>query len=371
MNAKRNAGVLAALVVGSMALSACGSDDNTSVASGGATESASSGGEIACADGTLNGEGSSAQKNAVDQITADYIAKCTGATINYNPSGSGAGIKNFNAGQVDWAGSDSALNAEKGEVAGAQARCTDNPAWNLPMVTGPIALAYNVEGVDELVLNGETAAKVFKGDITKWNDPAIADLNDGVELPDTDIKVFFRSDESGTTENFTKYLAAAGNGVWTAPPAKAWSGTGEGKEKSAGVAEGVKSTADSITYVEWSYARDNDLGVAKVDNGSGAVELTGESAGKAVAVATQSGTGNDLALKLDYATQEPGAYPIVLVTYQIVCSKGLDPAKTELLKGFLGYYASEAAQTSLEEIGYAPLPAEVAGKVAAAVEAIA
>ena len=93
--------------------------------------------------------------------------------------------------------------------------------------------------------------------------------------------MFFRSDESGTTENFTKYLNAAAPDAWTAEPAKVWSGKGEGKEKSAGVSEGVKSTDGGITYVEWSYAKDNDLSIAQVDNGGGAVELTGESVGKA------------------------------------------------------------------------------------------
>ena len=145
--------------------------------------------------------------------------------------------------------------------------------------------------------------------------------NPGVNLPGTKIKVFFRSDESGTTENFEKYLAAAAPSVWTAKPSKTWPGkAGEGREKSAGVAEGVKNTDGGVAYVEWSYARDNKLGVGQIDNGGGAVELTGESAGKAVAAAQSAGEGNDLKLKLDYATKEAGVYPIVLVTYEIVCS---------------------------------------------------
>ena len=123
------------------------------------------------------------------------------------------------------------------------------------------------------------------------------------------IKVFFRSDESGTTENFTKYLKAAAPDAWTAEPAKKWTGKGEGKEKSAGVAGAVKATEGGITYAEWSYAKDNKLGIAQIDNGAGPVELTGESVGKAVAAAKQTGTGNDLRLKLDYATKEAGRLP--------------------------------------------------------------
>ena len=368
-------GAMASLaLVGSIALAGCGSDNNTGSDTGetaaAATGAASSGD---CFDGTLNAEGSSAQKNAFEEVGSKFSAKCTGATVNYNPSGSGAGIKQFIAGQVDFAGSDSALKTveKDGKVeADEAAKACGSPAWNLPMVTGPIAVAYNVKGVDKLTLTPAVTADIFQGKITTWNDPKIAALNSGVTLPATAIKPFFRSDESGTTENFTKYLKAAAEASWPGEPSKTWDGKGEGKAKSAGVAEGVKSTEGGITYVEWSYAKDNDLGVAAIDNGSGAVELTSESVGKAVATAKQTGTGHDLALKLDYATKEAGAYPINLVTYEIVCSKGKDPQKQKNIKAFLKYFGSEEAQKAIEEIGYAPLPTEVQTKVEAAIDAI-
>ena len=165
-------------------------------------------------------------------------------------------------------------------------------------LAGGASQAATVSG-DKLILDGPTAAKIFQGTIKTWNDPAIAALNPGVTLPSAPIQVFFRSDESGTTENFAKYLKAAGGGAWTGEPAKKWTGTGSGKEKSAGVAEGVKSSKNSITYVEWSYAVDNKLGIAQIDNGSGTpVELSADSAGKALAAAKPAGTGSDLALKL-------------------------------------------------------------------------
>ena len=258
------------------------------------------------------------------------------------------------------------------EADAAAKRCGGNPAVNLPMVIGPVAIAYNVDGLDKLVLDGPTAAKIFQGTIKTWNDPAIAKLNPGVTLPSAPISVFFRSDESGTTENFTKYLAASGGGAWTGKPAKKWTGTGAGKEKSAGVAEGVKSTKNSITYVEWSYAVDNKLGTAQIDNGSGTpVELSAESAGKALAAAKPaSAGGNDLSLKLDYATKEAGAYPIILVTYEIACSKGLPAEKTALVKSFLSYFASKDGQASLTDLNYAPLPEEIRTKVDAAIQSI-
>jgi phosphate transport system substrate-binding protein len=324
----------------------------------------------------LNAEGSSAQKNAIEEVIAKYNEKCADVTVNYNPTGSGAGIKQFNASQVDFAGSDSALKTEGSDGAVSEAdaaakRCANNPALNLPMVIGPVAIAYNVDGLDKLILDGATAAKIFQGTVKTWNAPEIAKLNPGVTLPSAPISVFFRSDESGTTENFTKYLAAAGGGAWTGKPAKKWTGTGAGKEKSAGVAEGVKSTENSITYVEWSYAVDNKLGVAQIDNGSGTpVELSAESAGKALAAAKPAGTGSDLSMKLDYATKEAGAYPIILVTYEIACSKGLPAEKTALVKSFLSYFASTEGQSSLTELNYAPLPDAIRTKVDAAIQSI-
>jgi phosphate transport system substrate-binding protein len=374
----RLASVAGVVLVSSLTLAACGSDNNaaggTSAAPTAGKTSAAAAPAVDCGTGgKINAEGSSAQKNAIEQAIASFATVCPDITVNYNPTGSGAGITQFNAAQVDFAGSDSALNADKGEVAAAATRCAANPAWNLPMVTGPIAVAYNLAGVDKLVLNAEVTAKIFRGDIKTWNDPAIAALNTGVTLPSDAIHVFFRSDESGTTDNFTKYLKAASNGAWTDPNAKAWpkSGAGEGREKSAGVAEGVKTTPGGISYVEWSYAKDNKLGIAQIDNGSGAVELNAGSVGKAVAAATPAGQGNDLQLKLDYATKEAGAYPIILVTYEIVCSKGLDANLTKGVKAFLTHFASVDVQKSLVDIGYAPLPTSVQANVAKAIAAIA
>lgn len=375
VNHTRFAALAAAALGGALLLANCGSDpapatEDTAGGSGAQPTPSES-----CPSGTVNAEGSSAQKNAIEEAIAAYQAECPDVTINYNPTGSGAGIKQFNAAQVDFAGSDSALKTEadsgKSEAEAAKERCGGNEAWDIPMVVGPIAVAYNVAGVDGLVLDGPTTAKIFNGTIKTWNDQAIAKLNPGVTLPSDKIAVFYRSDESGTTENFMKYLQAASAGAWKTEPSKTWEGAGSGKTKSDGVAEGVKSTPNSITYVEWSYARDNKLAMAKVDTGSGTpVELTGESAGQAVAAAKPDGTGNDLRLSLDYATKADGAYPIVLVTYEVVCSKGLDASKTELVKGFLTSFASQKTQDSLQEIGYAPLPAEVRTKVDAAIKAI-
>jgi phosphate transport system substrate-binding protein len=369
---------LAALAaLATLSLTACGSDPTSAGEPAGGAEPGSSANAsgLACPEGRLSAEGSSAQANAINEVIANYNAACGDqATIEYNPTGSGAGIKSFYNGLVDFAGSDSVLKTEEKdgviEADKAKERCQNNPAWNLPMVVGPIAFAYNVDGVDKLVLNAEVLAEIFKGTIKTWNDPKIAKLNSGAELPSANITVFFRSDESGTTENTTKFLSKAGNGAWKDEPAKAWTGIGEGKNKSSGVAEATANTKNSITYIEWSYAKDYSLSMAQLDSGNGAVELTGASVAKAVGEAKVKGNGNDLSLDLKYAGTEAGAYPALLVTYEIVCSKGLAADKTAIVKDVLTFFSSTDEQSKLEELGYAPLPSDLQSKVQAAVAAI-
>ncbi|GEA88140.1 phosphate-binding protein PstS [Cellulomonas cellasea] len=360
----RNVGLVGVALVLGLALGGCGSQATpgsgaSAVPSTSATEAAAAAAE--CGSGTIDAAGSSAQRNAVEQAIITFATVCPDVVVRYDASGSGAGITRFTAGEVAFAGSDSALNAGKGEVDAAAARCGGAPAWNLPMVTGPVALAYNLDTVGQLVLDAATTARIFRGEIVSWDDPAIAALNPGELLPAEEIQVLFRADESGTTENFTRYLATAAADVWTDAPAKTWpvEGVGEGREKSAGVAEAVATTPSSLTYVEWSYAKENRLGVAKIDNGSGPVELTAESVGATVATAERTGAGDDLTLRLDHATREPGAYPIVLVTYEVVCSTGLDEPTAAAVRAFLRHLASTEVQQSLADIGYAPLPTSV------------
>jgi phosphate transport system substrate-binding protein len=355
------------VVAGALALAACGSDSNG--ASG--TSASSSGGSIACKTGDIKASGSSAQKNAMTTWINKYQEACSGATIEYSPSGSGAGVQDFINNQTAFAGSDSALKPD--EVTKANTRCgSGNTAINIPMVIGPIAVAYNLPGQDGLVFTPEVLSKIFSGTITKWNDPAIAGLNSGATLPDATIVTFHRSDSSGTTDNFTKYLTAAAASAWTYGHDKVWKAPGgQGAKGSDGVAAALKSTPNSLGYVEYSFTLEGGLQVAKIDNGGGATELTPENAGKAVGAAKITGTGLDLTLSLDYATKTAGAYPIVLVTYEITCQKGLPANELDLTKSFLTYISSSAGQGQLNAAsGYAPLPAELLTKVQASVAAI-
>ncbi|MGW2341738.1 phosphate ABC transporter substrate-binding protein PstS [Streptomyces sp. NPDC001661] len=361
---------LGALAVsGALALTACGSDD-TSGGSGGNSASAKAG-NIKCDDakGQLLGIGSSAQANAIDAWRQAYAQACSDVQLNYKPDGSGAGVTAFNQGQVAFAGSDSALKPE--EIAASKKVCKGGQGIDLPMVGGPIAVAFNVQGVDNLTLDAKTLAQIFDSKITKWNDPAIKKLNPDAKLPSTKIQAFHRSDESGTTDNFTKYLKAAAPSDWKYEGGKAWQAKGgQSAQGSSGLAQQVKQTDGAITYVELSYAKD---GVKTVDIDTGAdqpVKATTENASKAIADAKVVGTGKDLALDLNYKTQAEGAYPITLVTYEIVCDKGNKAESLAATKSFLNYTASEDGQAALSDLGYAPIPTEINKKVRETVASI-
>lgn len=362
----RLAGVAGIVVAGALALTACGSDDNsTSAAASGPDGGGSSDN---CVSGTFNAAGSSAQANAMDTWIKGYQEQCGDATVNYQPSGSGAGIESFTNDQVVFAGSDSALKAE--EKPAADDRCAGGPALDLPMVVGPIAVAYNLEGVDDLQLSPATIAGIFAAKITTWNEPAIAKDNPGADLPATRIQAFHRSDESGTTDNFTKYLTATAPSLWTYEGGKVWTAPGgQGASGSQGVTDGVKSTAGGIGYVELSYADNAQLGTAKVKNGAGEfTALTTDTAAKTIEAAKPTGRGNDLSLEIDYTTKAKGAYPIVLVTYEIVCESGLDGDDAEFVRSFLRYTSGSDGQQQLSGLGYAPLPRGVQHKVQAVVD---
>ncbi|MFC7535458.1 phosphate ABC transporter substrate-binding protein PstS [Actinoplanes sp. GCM10030250] len=363
MKLQRSGFVAGIALTATIALTACGSDNNEPAAGSGTSAAPGN-----CVSGSLTAQGSTAQKNAMDEWIKAYQGQCADAKIDYQGTGSGAGIEAFIAGTADFAGSDSALKEE--EVAQADAKCAGGKALNLPMVIGPIAVVYNVDGADGLQLSSSTLAKIFAGKITKWNDAAIAGENSGAKLPDATIETVHRSDESGTTDNFTKYLSKTAEADWGFGNAKAWKAPGgTGAAKSDGVATKVKSTPNTISYVELSFAENSDLQKAKIKNGAGEyVELSGESAGKTFENATVKGTDGDLALELDYATTTAGAYPIVLVTYEIACSKG--SAKAKEIQSFLKYTSSTAGQTALAELGYAPLPETLRAKVETSVAAI-
>jgi phosphate transport system substrate-binding protein len=358
----RTSKVAGLVVVGALSLTACGSDNNK-----GSSNNAS---KIDCAKGDLKGAGSTFQKNIVSEWIKDYVAACSGASLDYQGIGSGAGIKQFGEGTIDFAGSDSTMKPD--EQAAADAKC-GSKAIHLPVTAGGIAVAYNLPGVKDLKLSPKTLAGIFQGTITKWDDAAIKADNSGVTLPSTAITAVHREDSSGTTKVFSSFLDKTAGGTWKLGVDKelTWPKGVQGASKSDGVTQAVAGAEGGITYVEKSFVdASTALAAAKVQNSAGEYAgLTGDSVSAALAGATVDAKDNDIKVSVDFTKISGDAYPITAVSYEIVCTKGKDATKAALLKSFLTY-AIGTGQESADKNGYAPLPPALVGQVKTAVAAL-
>lgn len=345
---------------------ACGTDDNTTAGDSDASGSATTAGagSVECASGTISGAGSTFVQTIVQQWIKDYGSKCPDATVNYQGVGSGAGIQQFTAGTVDFAGSDVLMKPE--EETAAQAKVGE--VRQIPWSAGGIAVEYNLSGVPNLQLSPEAVAGIFAGKITRWDDPAIKAENSGATLPSTPIQVVHRSDGSGTTAAFTAYLAEAAPSVWSFGSGKdvPWP-TGQGAKGSDGVTAAVKQGNGAIGYAEVSFAKGAGLGMAKIKNAAGAfVAPEGEAVSAALAEAE---VPSDLKIKVNYAPKAPAAYPISTTTFVIVPEKPADAAKAKLLRSFI-LYALGQGQQAADSLYYAPLPQSLTGQATTVVQSI-
>lgn len=353
----------------SLVLGAC-SEQSDSAAPAGGSESAGDM-DLSGATGKLTAEGATSQQKAMEYFRTKYGAAVSGSSFDYTATGSGSGQKQFINGTVDFGGSDSPLSDEQAEK--AKQRCGGNDAWHLPLVIGPVAVAYKIDGVDNLNLSPDVLAQIFGGKIAKWNDPAIAALNDGATLPDSDIKVIYRSEESGTSDNFQKFLKAAAPDNWSTTGKSFPTATGSGANGSKGVITEVSATEGSITYVEAGFAKGVDgVGVASLDFGDGPVELNADNVGVALDHLKYKGEGHNMIVDANalFSMKEKGAYPLVLTTYEIVCSAGYqDDNTTNMVKDFLKV-ALANQDSELENKGYIPVKGAYKEKLEAAVDAI-
>ncbi len=367
MSSSRWLVVIAFAVALALGVAACGSSSDSETGGG----ASSGGGEVS---GEIAGAGSTAQQAAQEAWIAEFENANSGATISYDPVGSGGGREQFIAGGVAYAGSDAALSPEEGELEKAEKRCAPGELIEVPDYISPIAIIYNLPGVEELKLDPETLAKIFAQEITSWNDKAIAADNPGVELPDTRITPVNRSDESGTTENFTEYLSEVVPSVWTYEVSGDWPVKGgEAASGTSGVVEAVSAGEGTIGYADASQA--GELSSAKVKVGSEYAEPTPEAAAKVLEESPldkELSTGKHmLAYKLDRKTESEGTYPIVLTSYLIACTKYGSASEAEAVKVYAEYViGSEGQELAAEQAGSAPLSPALAKKAMPAVEAI-
>ena len=349
----------ATIAVGGIA-AGCGDDSSSSDTSGGGGLS----GEIA-------GAGASSQAAAQEVWRAGFQEQNSGATVSYDPVGSGGGREQFVAGGIAFAGTDAAFADE--ELAAAAERCggTDSRV-EIPVYVSPIAVAYNLPSVENLQLSPDTLAKIMKGDITTWNDAAIAADNPGVDLPSTKITVVSRSDESGTTENFQQYLAAVAPSIWTYDPDGNWPVKGgESAQGTSGVVAAIGAGEGTIGYADESQV--GDLGVASVKVGADYVGPSAEAAAKILDESTRTtGTGQYVfTYDLKRDTTSEGTYPIVLTSYAAACTTYSDANTAALVKGYFNYIISpEGQQAASEQAGSAPLSDSQRELIQPAVDAI-
>jgi phosphate transport system substrate-binding protein len=303
---------------------------------------------------TLNASGSTFQKSFQEAAIDAYKKRSPTTTINYGAGGSGKGRQDLADQVVDFAGADSPYkDADLAKVKGGE-------VLYFPLLLGPITISYHLDGVSKLQLSPDTIAKIFQRQATKWNDPVIAADNPGVKLPATDIVVVHRSDGSGTTDNFTKYLADAAKSTWTLKTGSTveWSADTQAGNGNAGVAQVVKTTAGAIGYVDLSDAKASGLTYAAVKNRAGKfVAPTSESA---------SAAGDGIEVKdnlLFSALNAKGdtVYPITYQSWLMVYAKPADKAKAAAVKAYVAYLLGDGQQL-LKDLDFAPLPKTLQSK---------
>lgn len=325
--------LLSLVVASTLALTACGNKpaENTAAGAASATGSATA---PAAADKnaafTITGAGASFPQPIYAKWAGDFKGS-TGGQVNYQSIGSSGGIKQIVAKTVDFGASDAPLTKEELDKDGL---------IQFPTVIGGVVPVVNIDGIQpgQLKLDGAALANIYLGKITKWNDPALTALNPGVTLPDAPITTIFRSDGSGTTFNFASYLAAV-SADWKAGPGVdksiKWptAATGAGGKGNEGVASNVMRAKNSIGYVEYAYAKQNNMAYTQLKNAAGNfVQPSAETFAAAGNADWQNTPGFNIVLTNQ---QDPQAWPISAATYILVHK---NPANPENVKNVLKFF---------------------------------
>jgi phosphate transport system substrate-binding protein len=340
--------VVLGVALAGLVLAGCGGNDNGGTNSGGS----SGGSAYSSLSGSLKASGASFPDAYYQEVISAFKGAAPNATVVYNSVGSGTGKKEFGQGLTDFAGSDSTVKDTDGVPAGS--------FLYVPTVAAPITVSYNLSGVDKLQLSPDTLANIFQAKVKQWNDPAIAADNPGVSLPNKPITVAHRSDGSGTTSNFTKYLAAAAPSTWKlgSGDTVAWPASTQGGEKNTGVAQIIQQSDGAIGYVDLSDATESKLTFASIKNKDGKYvqpTIEGTQAGLDNAQINEDLTYNPL------NAAGADAYPITAPTYILVKTKYDDANKAKLVKGFVKYVLTDGRAIA-KEVNFAALPTSLQQK---------
>jgi phosphate transport system substrate-binding protein len=312
---------------------------------------------------TLNGAGATFPNPMYSKWFSEYHKLHSDIQINYQPIGSGGGIRQVIAGTVDFGASDMPMTDD-------QLKEAKFKVLNIPTVLGAVVPAYNVPGVSgEIKFTPEALAGIFLGHVTKWNDKAIASANAGVNLPDKDIIVIHRSDGSGTSFIWTDYLSKVSND-WKSQVGSSTSvkwPIGLGGKGNEGVAGLIRQMPGSIGYVELIYAMQNNILYGSVKNSSGAF-LKASLEGVTAAAASAPKMPADFRVSI---TNAPGkdAYPISSFTWLLIPAQSKDAAKGKILADFLNWMVTDG-QKMTNALSYASLPDNVAAKVKDAIKQV-
>ncbi|WP_213453751.1 phosphate ABC transporter substrate-binding protein PstS [Rhizomonospora bruguierae] len=349
--------VLAGVALATLALAGCSEKSNDTPGSG-SSSGATGGSEYANLSGALKASGATFPDAYYQEVVSAFKEAAPNVTVTYNAVGSGTGKKEFGEGLTDFAGSDSLVKEGQGPKEGE--------FLYVPTVAAPITVSYNLNGVSELKLSPDTLAGIFGRTIKTWDDAAIKADNPGATLPSKPITVVHRSDGSGTTSNFTKYLESAST-KWTLGSGDTvdWPKDTQGGEKNSGVSQLIKQSDGAIGYVDLSDAKASQLVFASIKNKDG--QFVAPTLEGAQAALDGAKINDDLSydpLNASGAT----AYPITSPTYLLVKTKYDDPAKAALVKGFLKFLLSSEGQGLAKDVDFAALPQSLHDKALAQIE---
>lgn len=355
-----------AMATGTLALTVSGCGTATAPGQPGAAAATSTVTAVPadCPGGAISGVGPAAQRGTTQEVIGAYADRCNKGSVGYQEKTAEEARQMFGNALSTWLTTEQPLtDAEEQQYA---ARCARNPVWHLPTSAAPLAVSWNLPGVEQLTLSPPVLARLLSGAITRWDDAAIKQLNPGINLPAIPVTPVMSGDSPEITTALTTWLASAAGADWPSGPSGEWKGAGIRTETLTDSVSKLLGTPGAMSVLPRPYTRVNSLPGASIDFGAGPVAPTPDAASKALAAFEIPG-GNDLRLAPNRGDAAAGAYPLVTIGYQVVCSKGYNTKQAPILRDFLSFWASVPQQRALADLGLAPLPEPLRGRVATAV----